>query len=84
VLSVIDDGPGVSEEELAQLTKRWFRGSEARTRRPDGKGLGLAIVSESIGRLGLGLRFSRPDGGGLRAEISSPRPPLQDSSMADA
>ena len=71
VLSVIDDGPGVSDDELAQLTKRWFRGSDARTRRPDGKGLGLAIVSESLGRLGLRLQFSRPDGGGLRADISS-------------
>jgi len=71
VLSVTDDGPGVSDEELAHLTNRWFRGSEARTRRPDGKGLGLAIVAESVGRLGLGLRFSRPDGGGLRADISS-------------
>lgn len=70
-LSVIDDGPGVSDEELAQLTKRWFRGSEARTRRPDGKGLGLAIVSESVGRLGLHLQFSRPDDGGLRADITS-------------
>jgi two-component system, OmpR family, sensor histidine kinase BaeS len=71
VLSVTDDGPGVSDEELAQLTRRWFRGSEARTRRPDGKGLGLAIVSESVGRLGLALEFSRPVGGGLRADISS-------------
>ena len=71
MLSVIDDGPGVSDEELAQLTKRWFRGSEARTRRPDGKGLGLAIVSESVGRLRLGLHFSRPDSGGLRADITS-------------
>jgi two-component system sensor histidine kinase BaeS len=74
MLSVIDDGPGVSDDELAQLTKRWFRGSEARTRRPDGKGLGLAIVSESLERLGLGLRFSRPDCGGLRADISSQSP----------
>ena len=70
VLSVKDDGPGVSDEDLAHLTKRWFRGSEARTRRPDGKGLGLAIVAESVGRLGLGLRFSRPAGRGLRADIS--------------
>lgn len=69
VLSVTDDGPGVSAEELAHLTMRWFRGSEARTRRPDGKGLGLAIAAESIKRLGLALSFHRPAEGGLRAEI---------------
>ena len=74
VLSVTDDGPGVTDEELAQLTTRWFRGSEARTRRPDGKGLGLAIVAESIMRLGLSLTFHRPGATGLRAEIRDTRP----------
>lgn len=69
VLSVADDGPGVAEEELAHLTDRWFRGSEARARRPDGKGLGLAIARESCARLGLSLTFVRPAEGGLRAEI---------------
>jgi len=69
VLSVADDGPGVTDEDLAQLTTRWFRGPEARTRRPDGHGLGLAIVAESVKRLGLSLTFHRPGEGGLRAEI---------------
>lgn len=71
VLAVTDDGPGVSEAELSQLTTRWFRGSDARTRRPDGKGLGLAIVNESVRRLGLSLTFTRPAEGGLRAEVRS-------------
>jgi two-component system, OmpR family, sensor histidine kinase BaeS len=71
VLSVTDDGPGVSDEELAQMTSRWFRGPEARTRRPDGHGLGLAIAAEAAARLGLSLTFTRPDGAsGLCAEIS--------------
>jgi signal transduction histidine kinase len=69
VLSVTDDGPGVTDAELAQLTTRWFRGSEARTRRPDGHGLGLAIVAESVKRLGLSLTFHRAGETGLRAEI---------------
>ena len=71
-LSVTDDGPGVTDEELARLTTRWFRGSEARTRRPDGKGLGLAIVAESVARVGLTLTFHRPESAGLRAEIQGP------------
>jgi signal transduction histidine kinase len=69
VLSVTDDGPGVTDEELNQLTTRWFRGSEARTRRPHGHGLGLAIAAESVKRLGLSLTFHRPAEGGLSAEI---------------
>jgi signal transduction histidine kinase len=76
VLSVTDDGPGVSDEELSKLTTRWFRGSVARTRRPDGKGLGLAIARESVERLGLSLVFSRPPAGGLRAEIRESAPPV--------
>lgn len=69
VLSVTDDGPGVPDEERPQLTTRWFRGTAARTRRPDGKGLGLAIAAESLARLGLTLSFLKPPDGGLRAEI---------------
>ncbi len=72
-LSVTDDGPGVADEDLAALTTRWFRGAEARTRRPDGKGLGLAIARESLDRLGFTLTFHRPAQGGLRAEIRGGR-----------
>ncbi len=71
VLSVTDDGVGVGDEELAQLTKRWYRGSDARTRRPDGKGLGLAIASEACERLGLTLTLSRPGAGGLSVAIAT-------------
>lgn len=70
-LTVTDDGPGVSADELSSLTVRWFRGSDARTRRPDGKGLGLAIAAEACERLGLTLVFRRPDAGGLEATIAA-------------
>lgn len=73
VLSVTDDGVGVSDEDLGQLTTRWFRGSRARTRRPDGKGLGLAITAEACERLGFTLAFSRPPEGGLSATIATVR-----------
>lgn len=71
VLRVVDDGPGVSDEDLAKLTSRRFRSAEARTRRQDGQGLGLAITAEALDRLGYTLTFSRPVEGGLAAEIRS-------------
>ncbi len=73
VLTVTDDGLGVSTKDLSNLTTRWFRGSDARTRRPDGKGLGLAIAAEACQRLGLTLTFSRPGEGGLTATIATSR-----------
>ncbi len=88
-LTVTDDGPGVGDEELSSLTVRWFRGSDARTRRPDGKGLGLAIAAEACARLGLTLVFRRPIDGGLEAAIAAPRsfdqahpPPAPDRSLS--
>lgn len=69
VLRVVDDGPGVSGEDLARLTARRFRSAEARTRRQDGQGLGLAIAVEALERLGYSLIFTRPPEGGLAAEI---------------
>jgi signal transduction histidine kinase len=70
VVRVVDDGPGVSPEDLAVFTTRRFRGSDARTRRPEGQGLGLSIVAEAVARLGFTLEFHRPDAGGLAAEIA--------------
>lgn len=72
-LRVIDDGPGVPEAELPLLTERRFRSADARTRRPDGQGLGLAIASEALARLGFSLQFQRPPDGGLQADIRGRR-----------
>jgi two-component system, OmpR family, sensor histidine kinase BaeS len=70
VLTVEDDGHGVPASELESLATRRFRGSEARSRRPDGQGLGLSIAAEALARLNLGLQFRARPGGGLIAEIS--------------
>lgn len=76
VLGVEDDGPGVRPEDLPMLGTRRFRGARDaardRVRARDGKGsgLGLAIAHEVCARSGWSLRFSIPEGGGFRAEIS--------------
>jgi signal transduction histidine kinase len=69
-LRVTDTGPGVSDEEYAGLTaNRRFRGDEARTRRPGGRGLGLAIAREVTDRFGLRLDLRRPSSGGFEVEM---------------
>ncbi len=67
-----DDGPGVSDADLARLGERRFRSKEARSRRPTGSGFGLSIVSDVCDRFGLTLRFAHSEGGGLTATITGP------------
>jgi len=71
-LKVMDDGPGVPDEDLPHLGERRFRGEEARTRRPDGQGLGLSITREVAARHGFALTFARNDDGGLDVTVSGP------------
>lgn len=61
-----DDGPGIPDEELPQVTERFFRG---RNKGPVGSGLGLAIVELALGRDGWMLQLQNRDTGGLRAVI---------------
>lgn len=72
-LRVLDDGPGVSDEELGRLVERGFRGTAARTRSPEGRGLGLAIAHKVAELHGLALSFARPEAGGLEARLSTAR-----------
>jgi len=73
-LRVVDNGPGVSDEEFAGLTaNRRFRGDEAKTRRPGGRGLGLALTREVADRFGLQLDLRRPTSGGFEVELSTRR-----------
>lgn len=70
LLSVIDDGPGLLEEELGRLVERGFRGDQARTRSPEGSGLGLHIAHRVAQLHSFRLSFKRSEYGGLRVELS--------------
>ena len=72
VLSVIDDGAGIPEAELARAVERGFRGNEARSRAPDGQGLGLSITLRVAKLHGFELRFKRSEYGGLHVELEGP------------
>jgi signal transduction histidine kinase len=73
-LRVVDTGRGVDDEEFAGLTaNRRFRGDEAKTRRPGGRGLGLSLTREVADRFGLTLELRRPTTGGFEAEIATRR-----------
>jgi len=72
ILFVEDEGPGIPQDELPLVTRRFFRG---RHKSASGSGLGLAIVDLAIRRSGSTLRLrNRGDSQGLRAEITIQTP----------
>ena len=66
LLRVRDQGPGVSEETLKNLTQPFFRGDAARTS-ATGSGLGLAIVERAVQRMGGTFSVFNNSAGGLMA-----------------
>lgn len=64
VLTVTDTGPGVTEDQLPRLFKRFTQADETTTRRYGGTGLGLSICSELAGLMGgdIQARLRMPHG----------------------
>ncbi|MBK6868752.1 MAG: HAMP domain-containing protein [Burkholderiales bacterium] len=68
VLHLRDHGQGVPKEQLASLTRPFFRGDSARTE-ATGAGLGLAIVAKMLRNMGGSLEFHNHPDGGLATRI---------------
>ncbi|MEL6345676.1 MAG: HAMP domain-containing sensor histidine kinase [Myxococcota bacterium] len=65
-LVVMDDGPGVSEDKLADLSAATFRADAARQR---STGLGLAITNEIVRRAGWSIDYALLEPSGLKITI---------------
>lgn len=70
-LTVADQGPGLSPEQVSQIGRRFWRGDQGRQRQ-DGAGLGISIVRAIAERFGGALSLKPREGGGLVAEILMP------------
>lgn len=72
MLEVTDNGPGMSEEQLASIFERFYRIDTSRSRLYGGAGLGLAI-SQSIVELHNGrIHVASVPGGGSSFTVSLP------------
>lgn len=69
VLTVADNGPGVSPEALARLGEPFHRGDPSRNRETGGAGLGLAIVRALAARDGATVTFENRSGHGLMVTV---------------
>ena len=65
---VEDDGPGLSDEELARAMARGARLDEA----APGQGLGLSILKETVDLYAGELLFERGQLGGLKVRLRLP------------
>ncbi len=70
VLSVLDNGPGITEAQRERVLSRWGQGSAGEALK-QGSGLGLAIVSEYARILGATLTLGTGDEGrGLKVSLN--------------
>ena len=67
-VTVVDDGPGMSDVELQAATSRFYRGTNGGEL---GSGLGLSIVEAAMARLRGALTIENRPGGGLSVRLSS-------------
>ncbi len=68
VLTVADDGPGMTAQERSRAFLRFSTGSQ------NGTGLGLAIVHRLVTANGGTIRLADTPGGGLTVELELPSP----------
>jgi two-component system, OmpR family, sensor kinase len=71
-LTVVDRGPGLTEEQAARVFERFYRADSSRARASGGAGLGLSIVAAVVEAHG-GTAEARPTpGGGATFAITLP------------
>jgi len=73
-ISISDEGPGISQEEINLVCQPFYRIESSRNPSSGGFGLGLAIALEIARRHSGELTLRNRVGGGLTAEINMKRP----------
>ncbi len=73
VMRIIDDGPGIPEQELERAFEPFYRGERSRSRETGGTGLGLGIARNIARAHGGELVLKNRSGGGLEAILTLPR-----------
>ena len=72
LISVSDNGAGVSAEHLSHIFERLYRTNQARTRAAGGSGLGLAIVRDLVEAQGGTITAENVPDGGFRITLAFP------------
>ena len=70
VLTIVDSGPGVADEDLPHIFDRFYRSDRARN--TPGTGLGLAIVTHTVEAHGGSVRAGNQPGAGAKFTMRLP------------
>ncbi len=73
-IEVIDEGPGIADDEQARIFERFYRADTARASRDGGAGLGLAIAQWIVDLHGGEIRPERRLPHGCRMVVTLPTP----------
>ena len=68
-IGVYDNGPGIADVDLPQITQKFFRAEKARTSNATGIGLGLSIVERLAALMELKFTIKSTQGRGVAALI---------------
>ncbi len=72
-VTVMDDGPGLTESELEHVFERFFRGSNAALRYDSGSGLGLPVAKAIVEAHGGKIVLESALGSGVQARFTLPQ-----------
>ena len=78
VLSIADNGVGISKEHLSIITNRFFRVNKIQSRKESGTGLGLSIVEKLMDLHGGKLRIESQLGIGTTVQLEFPLLKIED------
>lgn len=70
VLTIVDSGPGIADEDLPHIFDRFYRSDRARN--TPGTGLGLAIVTHTVEAHGGSVRAGNQQGAGAKFTMRLP------------
>jgi two-component system OmpR family sensor kinase len=73
VLEVVDQGPGMSQQDAMRIFERFYRTDSSRARISGGTGLGLSIVDSLVYAHGGAVTVTTAPGQGCRFHVSLPR-----------